>query len=132
MQCYVKQKQDYVKQRQNYVKQMQNNVLLLTLAQNLVVLLDCIPDSWKTWKSWFLDQEILVSVFFPDQDHINLKSSVCVNFVRSVPNIHEVMCKKRFFQNLVIFADNLSPFLALRFQRSRLWGAVKIVWLDEI
>ena len=41
---------------------------LLAFAQNLVVSLDCIPDTENTGNPGFLDQEILVSVFFRDQD----------------------------------------------------------------
>ena len=74
-------------------KNLQTVVFLLTFAQNLVVSLDCIPDTENTGNPGFLDQEILVSVFFLDQDLRNANSSIPVKFVLSVPNSREVMSK---------------------------------------
>ena len=50
-------------------------------------------NSDKPGNPGFLDQEILVSGFFLDQDHKNPNSSIPVKFVLSVPNSREVMSK---------------------------------------
>ena len=60
----------------------------------------------KPENSGFLDQEILVSVFFLDQDVRNSNSNVCVKFVRSDPNIEEVRPKTVGF----FFRTEKKPF----------------------
>ena len=84
-----------------------------------MVSLDCIPDTEKNRNPGFLDQEILVSGFFRDQDHRNSKSNICVKFVRSVQIVLKLCKKNDILGNSIdptVPTDNLSQFLAPNFQ----------------
>ena len=99
-------------------KNLQNVFFLLIFAQNLVVSLDCIPDTEKTRNPGFLDQEILVSGFFLDQDLRNQNSRIPAKFERCSTSSHHFRAENVFWRILVDFwryaISEISSFWRLR------------------